>query len=285
MPLTRMPIATTLAAAALALSACGDDESDTGGGGGGEASEATPLAIKIEGTGKKTDLTVPQSVEAGLVELQVENAAKGDHGVLLGRYDEGHTGEELIKAGNAWGDGGKPLPDWVHLEGGSATLKTGTSGAATVVLEPGNYVAFNVDTKEPSFKEFEVTGDAADAELPSAPGSLQAKEYSFTASGLKPGKNSLLFENTGKQPHFAAAIAIKEGSTLEDVKKFFETEKGAPPIDESKSFDTPVIDGGRKQLVDVDLAAGKYAVICFIPDREGGPPHVERGMISEVEVR
>ncbi len=29
---------------------------------------------------------------------------------------------------------------------------------------------------------------------------------------------------------------------------------------------------------------GKYAFCCFIADQQGGPPHVVKGMVSEVAV-
>jgi len=39
------------------------------------------------------------------------------------------------------------------------------------------------------------------------------------------------------------------------------------------------------QNITLDLKAGSYAVICFISDRKGGPPHVARGMIKELIVK
>ena len=49
--------------------------------------------------------------------------------------------------------------------------------------------------------------------------------------------------------------------------------------------ETAVIDGGEAQLTEVDLSPGSYALLCFIPDRAGGPPRVAKGMISEAKVR
>jgi hypothetical protein len=39
-----------------------------------------------------------------------------------------------------------------------------------------------------------------------------------------------------------------------------------------------------KQSVELDLKPGRYVLLCFVPDREGGPPHVAKGMISDAEV-
>ena len=46
-----------------------------------------------------------------------------------------------------------------------------------------------------------------------------------------------------------------------------------------------MLDGGNKQVVQLELQRGNYALLCFVSDRQGGPPHVAKGMIQEVEVR
>jgi plastocyanin len=273
-------IAAALAAAALSLSACGGDD-DSGGG------EPAPLAFTATESGKSSELSAPESVEAGVVEIELQNDGERDHNVQLLRFDEGHDAQEALKAGNAWGDGGKPLPEWVHLAGGTGTVAGGESAKTTVELEPGTYAALDLEAEGPDgpvFAEFEVTGEGG-GETPSADATIEATEYEFAFEGLQAGANTVAFENAGEQPHHVAAVAMAEGATIDDVKKFFETEKGRPPIDDSKSFDTAVIDGGGTQVVELDIEAGKYAVLCFVPDREGGPPHAARGMISEVEVK
>lgn len=37
-------------------------------------------------------------------------------------------------------------------------------------------------------------------------------------------------------------------------------------------------------MVQLDLKRGKYVLVCFVSDREGGPPHVAMGMIAEATV-
>ena len=38
-------------------------------------------------------------------------------------------------------------------------------------------------------------------------------------------------------------------------------------------------------MVDLDFKkSGKYVALCFIPDRQGGTPHVAKGMVSELTV-
>jgi hypothetical protein len=283
MPATRLTLTAALAAAALALPACGDD--DSGGGGGEEAAEPAAFAISATEQGKKASLEAPTSVEAGPVEITLTNEGKRGHSAQLVRIDEGHTGQEALQAAGQWAETGKsPLPDWVHLAGGVGTVEGGESATVTVALEPGNYVVADIDTNPPPIAEFEVTGEEA-GEPPSADATIEATEYEFSGSGLTAGPTTVAFSNAGEQPHHAQAVAIRGDATINEVEEFFRTEKGRPPLDESKSFGTAVIDGGGTQTLDVELEAGRYAVLCFVPDREGGPPHITKGMISEVEVK
>jgi hypothetical protein len=265
----------------FSVAACGDDDEGAGSGAGEEAKQPATAAFAATGTRNKVKLTGPSSVEAGLVRITFKNSAKGEHGVQLIRIAGGHTAAEALKAGEAWGDKGKPLASWITLEGGVTTTPEGKTFTAVQNLKPGKYVAFDLDTNART--EFEVTGTGS-AELPAAPGSIQAVDYSFTSSGLKAGTNKVRFTNAGKEPHFAVGIKIKPGKTIADVRTFFRTEKGEEPVDERVSFSTGVLDGGRSQVADIQLRTGKYALLCFVPDRKGGPPHAFKGMISEAVV-
>ncbi|MEJ7787398.1 MAG: hypothetical protein WKF96_21550, partial [Solirubrobacteraceae bacterium] len=120
-----------------------------------------------------------------------------------------------------------------------------------------------------------------------AEASVEMKEYGFTGTGLKAGAQQVLVENTGSQPHFIVGAPLTKGATIEDAKKFFQSEgesEGPPPADFENSFSTSIQEGGGKQVIDLDLKAGKYVFVCFIPDRAGGPPHVAKGMVSEIAV-
>ena len=58
-----------------------------------------------------------------------------------------------------------------------------------------------------------------------------------------------------------------------------------PPLDFAHVAYTARIDGGSKQITELDLdKPGKYALLCFVSDRKGGPPHVAQGMVAEITV-
>jgi hypothetical protein len=268
---------------ALGAAGCGDDDD---GGGGGSASAKPPepskLAIELSGSAKKPTFEVPQSVEGGVVEVSFTNSAKGPHSAQLVRAEQGHTPEEALAAGNAWGENGKPLPEWALTAGGLGDVEPGETATVTQELAPGKYLV--ADLESGANAEFEVTGGSGAGELPNAGGTIEATEYEFTASGLTTGGAPILFDNAGGEPHFIAAVGIKPGKTIADVRKFFETEKGEPPLDESRSFNTAVVEGGESQSIDIELEEGDYALLCFVPDRAGGPPHAVKGMVSKVTV-
>jgi hypothetical protein len=255
----------------LTLAACGDDDDSSGG------SEAASATFEFDGK----EMTGPNSVEAGAVKVEFTNSTDDDAGVTLIRIEGDHTADEAVKAGEAWGEGGKPLPEWVTFEGGSGTVVPGQSFSSVQELSEGNYVAIDINSNK--FTELEVKGDGG-GELPSTDAKIDAVDYSFDTSGLKAGTQEITFTNNGKEPHFALAAPIKPGKTIEDVKKSLKSESGPPPIDEAKTVSTGILDGGRSQVVDLELQKGNYVLVCFVGDRAGGPPHAFKGMVSEAVV-
>ena len=274
-----------VAALALGVAACGDDEEE----GSTTAAEPATAEFTLTGSGKNVTLSGPDTVQAGVVDLVLTSDVKGDHGVQLVKVEGDLTAEQVDKAGDAWGDKGKALPDTMRLEGGVVPMGEKVT-KSTQVLEPGRYLALDVQSeggKTPS-AEFEVTGDAGDAALTEPEAKITMKDYAFEGTGLTAGgEQQVLVENAGKEPHFIVGAPLAKGATVEDAKKFFTTEgepEGPPPADFENSFSTSMIEGGGKMVLGLPLKTGKYVFVCFIPDRAGGPPHVAKGMVSEVTV-
>ena len=254
------------------IAGCGDDDEEA------VASEAGVAAFELSGSGQGVKMSGPRSVEAGAVQVDFKNSTKDDAGVTLVRVEGGHTAAQAVKAGQAWGEGDQSLPDWVRFVGGVSSVRSGGTSTSVQSLPQGNYAAVDINTS--AFAPFEVAGDG-DGELPATNARVEARDYSFEASGLEAGKGRVLFTNTGKEPHFALMAPIKPGNTLEDVRKSLESEEGEPPIVLEKTVSTGVLDGGESQVVDLELVKGKYAFVCFVADRKGGPPHAFKGMVSE----
>ncbi|MDQ4072177.1 MAG: hypothetical protein M3088_04795, partial [Actinomycetota bacterium] len=226
----------------------------------------------------------------GLVQINLKNATDGPRDAQIVRVEGDHSPQDFLKV--VMSEGG-PIPDWIQDGGGVPGTGPGQSASATQNLAEGNYILFSSQEGEgePATAEFKVEGGGP-GELPKTQAEIVASDYTFDAKGLKPGRNKVLFRNEGNELHHAIGAPMRPGATLDDVKKFVREEggggrpSGPPPIDEQGGFSTAVIDGGTEQVIDLNVRKpGKYAMVCFIQDRKGGPPHVMKGMIKEIEVQ
>lgn len=263
-------MATVLAATALA--ACGSSSDD----------EAQQLSFTVDSKGK---VSGPSSAETGLAEITIVNDGKSEADLQLIRTEGKHSAEEVADAFGTVTQG-KPFPDWFFGGGGVGTTATGEEGSVTQVLQPGTYYAVNTEgpVDPDASASFEVTGEESD-EAVEGDATVTAGEYVFSSEEPLPsGTSEIVFDNIGAQPHHLLASKLEGDATAEDALTFFKTEKGKPPLSEETQA-TAVIEGGEAQKVSLDLEPGRYAFYCFITDREGGPPHALKGMVSEIEVK
>lgn len=263
-------IATAMVASALA--ACGSEDEQS-------------LTFTITEEGKQRKVTGPQSAEAGTAELTLKNEAKGGNDLQLIRVEGDHSAQEVVD-GFGKASNGQPFPDWFFAGGGIGGTKPGESGTVTQILQPGTYYALSTEGRPntKSVATIEVSGDESDDELPEADATVTAVEYGFDAEELPSGTAEIDFENDGTQPHHLVASQLIGDSTAADVERFFKTEKGKPPL-RKEGEATAVIEGGEGQTVTFNLKPGRYAFYCFISDRQGGPPHIFKGMVDEFEVK
>jgi plastocyanin len=267
---------------AVAMTSCSSDK------------DPTPAAVSVTqaSAGDTLTLSAPDTLESGAVEIRFQNQAQLPVSAEVIGVEGSHTVAEVLAVTE---NEGAPIPSWLKPAGGLPTTEPGRTTTATVELEEGTYFVIaeaDADDEEeaepppPVSKTLRVSGDSG-ASLPSADATVTAKDYSFEADGLKAGANEIRFENEGDQIHHLVAFPIAQGRTIDEVRTFLETEgegEGPPPIDFAGGAEAPVIDSGKALVTTLDLREGKYAFVCFIQDRAGGPPHVAKGMLTEVTV-
>jgi hypothetical protein len=261
--------------AAAALASCGGGDDD-----------AQELSFEIESKGKSVAIAAPEKAEAGLAEITLTNDSDAEADLQLIRVEGERTPEEVV-AGLGKAIQGKSFPEWFFAAGGVGSLGPGESATVEQVLQPGDYYAFNTEGGPPDAKAVavtEVTGEESDAEIGEGKATVEAAEYVFNADTLPSGSVEVAFDNIGAQPHHLIASKIKGDATAEEVEAAFKEEKGPPPLIEKGTQATAVLEGGEAQLVTLDLDPGRYALFCFITDRNGGPPHALKGMVDEVKV-
>lgn len=267
------------------------------GGCGGGSEDPTKVAVQVTEKGRSDyTVSVPNQIEGGAVELTLNNGGnRAPHAAQLIRLGERHTFEEALPIIDS--DKPVPIPDWINGYGGIGPVQPGHSGTATVKLDEGHYViqddAEN-GAKNPPYTEFDVK-ERNDAGLPETEATVTAAttdsqdpahEYEWRSEGLKAGANEITFDSQGDEAlHILVAAPIRGNATIEQVGQELET--NAPPrsIDFQGATQTEIIDGGKQEVTTLDLRQGRYAFICFLPDRdEPEKPHYEQGLLEEVTV-
>jgi hypothetical protein len=263
----------------------------------GGSDDPTKVAVQLTENGK-TDFSIsaPAEIEGGAVQLTLDNSGnEAPHNAQLIQIGEGHTYAEAKPIIDS--EEGVDIPEWIRGYGGVGQVNPGETGTATVELDEGHY-ALRDDadngSNDPAATEFDVK-ETNDADLPDTDATVTAAttdsddpahEYEWETEGLKAGLNTLTFDSQGEKAlHIIAAAPVRGDATLEDVEK--ELGSDAPPraIDFEKIDTTAVIDGGKKEVTQLDLQAGRYAFVCFLPDRdEPNKPHYEQGLLKIVDI-
>ena len=239
------------------------------------------LNITVDDVGRtRFRYRAPRTVRGGLVEIRLRNMSAAPRKAQLWRIEGDHTVQEALRVR-------RPQPDWLRTAGGVSLTEPGRTSSTLQALPAGRYYVAAVLGTPGMVASFTVTGAATVPELPRAPARVEAKDFSFRVSGLKAGRNSVDFDNTGSEPHHAYFTPMRAGVDLKDVTRFFgaSTSTGTPPVDPETVRETVVLEGHERQVTQLDLPAGRYALICFVRGRSGGPRHLELGMINEVTVR
>lgn len=293
-------LALALGLVPLALASCGED---SGGGGGGASTEpaAQPTTLSITTSdlpGGRFSTQAPESIRGGLVKIVFKNAGRMPHEAQLIRVDGNRSVQEAVKIITSED---QRTPSWIHGAGGVGTTGPGQQATAISNLPAGRYAVIDTGggpgegpppVTRGALAEFQVSGGQP-GELPATQARIVAKDageenHAFLVTGLKAGRNTVLFDNRSDQIHHAILAPILPGKTFAEVKKALSSEEppsGPPPVDFEKTISTVVLDGQTQQVVDMQLQPGRYVVTCFVADREGGPPHIAEGMIDEVMVR
>lgn len=258
---------------------------------GKKSSKAATMDISVAESGKTAKYTVPSSAKGGLVKVTLTNHGKAPHSGQLVRIEGNHTAQQVVKiiSGNA-----EKTPEWIRAEGGPSTANPGGSASATVNLPAGKYLVgdFNGPGSKPAYAQFTVTSGKTGS-LPSTSTSVTAAnpskdKYKWNISGsLKPGVQNLTFNSKGKEAiHLVAAFAVKGSPSKAELIKALKSNGKPPSFALGPPTFSSVLDGGKSQVTSFSLQKpGKYVLFCPLPDRDGGKPHFEEGLLTTVTVK
>jgi uncharacterized protein (DUF2141 family) len=245
------------------------------------AVNANRLTITVDDTAPgRFRYRAPRTVRGGLVEIRLRNVGDVPHKAQLWRIAGDHTVKQALRVRH-------PQPDWLRTAGGVSLTAPHSTSTTLQALRAGRYYVAAILDEPGAVASFTVTAPATVPEPPRAPARIEAIDFKFRVSGLHAGRNSVDFDNTGSQQHHAYFTPMRDGADIADVRRFFttRTSTGRPPVQTDVVRETAVLEGGERQVTQLDLPAGRYALICFVRGRAGGPQHVRLGMINEVTVR
>jgi len=231
----------------------------------------------------------PDSITAGLTKFHLINDGPNLHHVQIVRLDSGKTAQDFEAAMKTQG----PPPRWMVFAGGPNAPDPNGTLDATLNLQPGNYVLIclvDIPDHTPHFTKgmvhpLKVTA-ASGAPLaePTADVSITLADYNFGVKGnLTAGKHTIKIENSGPQPHEIEIIRLAPGKTAKDLAAWMKTKDGPPPANAVGGIAGTI--PATTAYINVDLPAGNYVFVCFVPDAKDGKAHADHGMIKEVTIK
>jgi uncharacterized cupredoxin-like copper-binding protein len=133
--------------------------------------------------------------------------------------------------------------------------------------------------------EFTVVPEKSGNAEPTADVTLHTTDYTFTIDKpLTAGHRMVKVINDAAQTHEVVIAELAPGKTIADVGNWIEKGlmKGPPPGKPIGGISG--LDKGRSGIIPLDLKAGKYGMICFVPDAKDGKSHFIHGMSKEFTV-
>lgn len=252
------------------------------------APTATPVALpEVTVAVSDTGISAPAEMPAGLVAVTIDNSTQAPSGPIFARLNDGVTQEQFMEA-LMTDESGMAAIGLVTLLGG-AQAGPGASVRTVFDLKPGNHIALGFGEGPPQLASFTVAaGSGAAPAAPEAAVNVDLIDFQFTMpEQIKTGAQTWQIENKGGQWHEMVVVKLNEGVTVQDVLAMMmsETPPEGPPPFEQMAFWAPM-SAGERAWTTIDLPAGEYTVLCFLPDFASNPPtsHLEHGMVRTLTV-
>lgn len=232
----------------------------------------------------------PDTIPSGVVTLRLVNHGPSLHHVQLMQLGEGKTYDSLMAALRNPG----PPPAWARFVAGPNPPAPGDSSEITESLRPGHYAMICEIPDERGvphiamgmMKPLVVAPAAAGAAAPepTAHVEIALSDYDFALSApLTAGTQTLKITNAGPQPHEIFFARLDSGVTAQQLVDWIHAGmRGRPParpLGGASAF-LP----GEHVFVNLTLAAGDYALLCFFPDAGDGREHLMHGMMKQIHV-
>ncbi len=251
--------------------------------------------------------TLPESIEGGLVRLNLTNTGQDPHHMQLLKLNDGVSQEQMgqvfqsiAEATPTEGDAAMfRIFEVSTLAGGPAGVAAGGKSDVTLNIAPGEYTLICLlsgadripHVAKGMIRSLTVTalegGGPTDID---ADVTVTLNDFAFTGApaSLSAGETTIKVVNAGQEPHEMNLLKLK-GVTAGELREAMLNASPEQPLPSPRPFDFAggyqAIMPGEDGWVNLDLEAGEYALICFVPSpARDFAPHFALGMFTSITV-
>jgi len=282
------------------------------------AQDATPGPVDLSTypevvyTGVEYSFDGPAEFASGLTRVTFHNNGTMDHHVMMFKFNDGKSMADLPAAFE------QGLPGLFAIGasiGGPGSIGGGLSTTVIQDVPAGNYVFLCLIPDDDGIPHaakgmalpVTVTEGTSTATAPKADGTIELMDFHFSGlpETVPAGQYVWEVKNAGQQLHEIVIYKNAPGVTFDQVKSILMASEATPAADMAGMDESATPEGtpmatqgapftgvsgwapanpGMSGWIIVDLEAGDYFVICFIPDAATGAPHFALGMIQQLTV-
>lgn len=263
---------------------------------GSSAASAAAKPATVEVIGTDFSFTMPDTLRAGWTTLTFVNQGIEQHQLQLVRLHSGVTPDQFRAAlsASAAGDSaaafrlGSPA-------GGVDTIAVAGIQRATVMLQPGSYVALCfvsgadgiAHSAKGMVKFFTVTSSPGKAARPNASATIKARDLAFQIPKTFSGSGTFAFQNVGTQPHELELLRLNSGVTADQARVALLAQPSLTPPARplyANAGGGGAIPGGATEYVTLRLTKGKYIAVCLVRDPASGKSDLALGMLTAFQI-
>jgi hypothetical protein len=243
-------------------------------------------------------LTAPESVPAGRTRIEVMNHGAEPHQAALVRLEAGRTREQYL---GALASSFEAASEFGKFVAGPNGAEPGGASKVTADLEPSRYLILCLIPSPDGtphvikgmIRDLEVTGRAPKSESkPKRAPVVHMSEFHFDLpkSFVKAVSTGAPIDvvNDGKRDHEMVVSRLPDGVEIKDIVDWSNHPLFTPepfPQPQVDMAGTTMLAPGARARLQLDLPPGRYALLCFLPDKASGTSHLYQGMSYPFTVR
>ena len=246
---------------------------------------------RIAITARDYSFDAPRTLPTGISSFTLRNSGAEEHHAQFLRLNDGVTVEQFGQAAAGNPDAALAL---VSTEGGPGSVEPGKTGNEVFLdLRAGNYllVCF-IESPDGvphiakgMVQPIAVAPPPTSAQPPQSSATVDMFDFGFTIPQLRPGQQTLKITNSGPQPHELDIVKIPDDVTPAQLAAALQNLGEEPPFETTDVPGFQGIDKGGTGWLSLNLTAGSYVALCFIPDQATGAPHAALGMVQPFRVQ